>query len=174
MLESSDYPMNVSRLVARPWAARLSFAWCLLSFSCGSTDDKTLVQGDGVPVPSAGGASATGGATGAGGAAPGAGGTAEPICSLPTQCSVPSGARPCCTDDFRCGISVGEALPRPCVTPDPGLGLDQNCPTRFILEGTGHGCCRSNHTCGYQDPKYGLGCLDPTQLDLPAGAPCGS
>jgi hypothetical protein len=58
------------------------------------------------------------------------------------------------------------------VTPDLGGTPNPKCPSAFVLDGKGLGCCRSNGTCGYTDEKYGTGCVDPAQLDLAAGKSC--
>jgi hypothetical protein len=133
---------------------------CLV-VSCGSSSKDDLFQGQGSPPPAAGGQNG----------AAGAGSFAEPSCSIPSQCNVAQGQVACCTVDAKCGVRIGSSLPHGCVTPDPGKGLNQGCPTSFVLGGTGYGCCRSSGTCGYMDPS-GNGCIDPVQFNLPPGIPC--
>lgn len=145
----------------------------LLPLGCGSSSRDDIFGGGsgagGQPI-------ATGGAAGSGGAATGgasgAGGSTFGTCRDVRACPTPAGQVACCTNDFQCGLRVGTPPLYSCVTPDLGGTPNVKCPSAYVLDGKGAGCCRSNGTCGYTDDKYGTGCVDPAQLELAPGKPC--
>ncbi len=126
--------------------------------ACGSSSDSGLIGGPGGPGESAGG---------------GSGGGLSSGCD-PTVCpsNVSAGQIACCTSDLKCGMLIGKSPDNYCVTPDHGGAVDMSCPTAFVLDGAGTGCCRSNGTCGYEDTVYGTGCVDPAQIGYAPGQPC--
>jgi hypothetical protein len=119
-----------------------------------------------------GGAGSSGSSSGGAGGGAGSGGTTFGTCRDPNACPTPPGQVPCCTIDFHCGLRVGMAPLYECVTPDLAGTLNAKCPSAVVLDGKAKGCCRSNGTCGFMDPSYGTGCVDPVELGYSAGKPC--
>ena len=56
-------------------------------------------------------------------------------------------------------------------TNQPGQVTDK-CPDTSIYNQPIQGCCRADHTCGFYDSTFGLGCVDPQDFGAPPGGPC--
>jgi hypothetical protein len=156
----------------RGMSAWWSVVFFLGSAACGSAPKDDLFGGtEGLGT---GGVKAVGQGGSGGTTAAASGGTtaAADTCGDPQACPSDPNHVACCTVDFRCGLYQGQAPELVCISPDSGGKADSDCPGTFALNGNATGCCRSNGTCGYLDPNYGPGCVDPVQVGLKPGKSC--